>query len=75
MELLAAFCATYLAYLLLRGVLREIIATLRLALWLLTAPLLWLVRRQVLAAQRRQQRARTMAELRSLALPPGGGSR
>jgi hypothetical protein len=72
MELLFAFVAFYLVWLLARGVLREVAATLRLLAWLLTAPLLWLARRQVLAAQRRQQRARTMQALRELALPPGG---
>jgi hypothetical protein len=75
MEILFGFVAFYLAWLLARGVLREIGATLRLVAWLVTAPLLWFARRQVQAAQRHRERARTMRELRALALPPGGGLR
>jgi hypothetical protein len=71
MEILFAFVAFYLVWRLARGVIGEIVGSLQLALWLLTAPVLWLGRRQVLAAQRRG----TMQELRSLALPPGGGLR
>jgi hypothetical protein len=75
MEILFAFGVFYLAWRLSRGVLREIGATLRLAVRILTWPLLWLARRQVQTAQRHRQRAGTMQELRALALPPGGGSR
>jgi hypothetical protein len=75
MELLVAFALFYLLWLLAARVVREIVGNLRLLAWLLTRPLLWLAHRQAHAAQRHRQRARTMQELRELALPPGGGSR
>jgi hypothetical protein len=74
-SVLVAFTVFYLAWRVAVRVLREIGATVRLITPLLTRPPLWLAHRQALQVLRSRQRARTMQELRSLALPPGGGLR
>ncbi len=63
MELLFAFAGFYLAYLLVVGTIRALGDILR----LLALPILWLANQQALQAQRRRQRAATMARLRQLA--------
>jgi protein-S-isoprenylcysteine O-methyltransferase Ste14 len=74
-EILVAFAVFYFVVIVAWRIVAWTLRALGDILRMLTWPLLWLAHRQALQAQRHRQRARTMQELRELALPPGGGVR